>query len=72
MLNKEKEDRYQIEFYCVDDLVPKNHLLRKIEKAVDILGITLSEFQKNIRYENVSLMKLLIFAGFGDRLLNVK
>lgn len=33
MLNKEKTDRYQIEFYCVDDLVPKNHLLRKIEKA---------------------------------------
>ena len=39
MLNKEKEDRYQIEFYCVDDLVPKNHLLRKIEKAVDFKKI---------------------------------
>lgn len=39
MLNKEKTDRYQIEFYCVDDLVPKNHLLRKIEKAVDFKKI---------------------------------
>ena len=39
MLNKEKEDRYQIEFYCIDDLVPKNHLLRKIEKAVDFKKI---------------------------------
>ena len=39
MLNKEKADRYQIEFYCVDDLVPKNHLLRKIEKAVDFKKI---------------------------------
>ena len=39
MLNKEKEDRYQIEFYCIDDLVLKNHLLRKIEKAVDFKKI---------------------------------
>ena len=39
MLNKEKEDRYQVEFYCIDDLVPKNHLLRKIEKAVDFKKI---------------------------------
>ena len=39
MLNKEKADRYQIEFYCIDDLVPKNHLLRKIEKAVDFKKI---------------------------------
>lgn len=35
MLKKEKENRYQVEFYCIDDLVPKNPLLRKIEKTVD-------------------------------------
>lgn len=39
MLNKEKENRYQVEFYCIDDLVPKNHLLRKIEEAVDFKKI---------------------------------
>lgn len=39
MLNKEKSDRYQIDFYCIDDLVPKNHLLRKIENAVDFKKI---------------------------------
>ena len=39
MLNKEKAERYQIEFYCIDDLVPKNHLLRKIENAVDFKKI---------------------------------
>ena len=25
----------QIQVVCIDDLVPKNHLLRKIEKAID-------------------------------------
>lgn len=39
MLNKEKEDRYQVEIYCIDELVPRNHLLRKIEKAVDFKRI---------------------------------
>ena len=35
MLQKGKEDRYQIEMCCIDELVPKDHLLRKIEKAVN-------------------------------------
>ncbi len=39
MLRKEKADRYQVELYCIDELVPKNHLLRKIEKAVDFKKI---------------------------------
>ena len=39
MLNKEKRDRYQVEMYCIEDLVPEDHLLRKIEKAVDFKKI---------------------------------
>ena len=36
MLNQKREDsRKQIGFYCMEDLVPKDHLLRKIEKAID-------------------------------------
>ena len=35
MLNKEKEKRNQIQFLCIEDLVPKDHLLRKIDRAID-------------------------------------
>jgi hypothetical protein len=36
MLNQKGEDsREQIGFYCMDDLVPQDHLLRKIEKAIN-------------------------------------
>ena len=36
MLNQKGEDsRKQIGFYCMEDLVPKDHLLRKIEEAID-------------------------------------
>ncbi len=35
MLNKEEEKRNQIQFLCIEDLVPKDHLLRKIERAID-------------------------------------
>ncbi|BAL00078.1 putative transposase for insertion sequence element [Oscillibacter valericigenes Sjm18-20] len=36
MVNQKGEDsRKQIGFYCMEDLVPKDHLLRKIEKAID-------------------------------------
>ena len=39
MLTKGKENRYQYEMICVEDLVPKDHLLRKIESAVDFTKI---------------------------------
>lgn len=39
MLNKEKEERYQAEIICMDELVPSEHLLRKIDKAVDFSRI---------------------------------
>lgn len=35
MLNKEEEKRNQIQIFCIEDLVPKDHLLRKIERAID-------------------------------------
>lgn len=35
MLTKGKENRYQYELLCIEDMVPKEHLLRKIEAAVD-------------------------------------
>ena len=36
MLNKKTEDnRKQVSFLCIDDLVPKNHILRDIDKAID-------------------------------------
>lgn len=35
MLKKIEDKRKQIEFLCIDDLVPKDHLVRKIDKAID-------------------------------------
>jgi transposase len=35
MLERKADSRNEIKFVCIEDLVPKNHLLRKIEKAVD-------------------------------------
>ena len=39
MLQKEKQERNQLEFICIDGLVPKEHLLRKIDSAVDFTRI---------------------------------
>ena len=35
MLTQEARKREQIQVFCVDDLVPQDHLLRKIEKSID-------------------------------------
>ena len=35
MLERSEDQRGQIQIICLDDLVPQDHLLRKIEKAVD-------------------------------------
>ena len=35
MLHKEDKQRQAVEMLCTDMLVPKNHLLRKIDAAVD-------------------------------------
>ena len=39
MLNREQKERSQSEIICIDDLVPKNHLLRKIDETVDFTKI---------------------------------
>ena len=39
MLKKEKEERMQMEMICMDELVPEDHLLRKIDDAVDFSRI---------------------------------
>ena len=39
MLTKEQEQRQAIEMLCVDMLVPKGHLLRKVDAAVDFKHI---------------------------------
>ena len=33
---KDKIDRSQIELLSLDDLVPKNHLVRKLERAINL------------------------------------
>lgn len=35
MLNKNDEKRSQIQMFCIEDLVPAEHMLRKIERAID-------------------------------------
>ncbi|ERM90673.1 hypothetical protein O163_14810, partial [Caldanaerobacter subterraneus subsp. yonseiensis KB-1] len=35
MLSKKEDARHQIEFVSIDQLVPQDHLLRKIEKVID-------------------------------------
>lgn len=35
MLTKGKENRYQYELLCIENMVPQDHLLRKIDAAVD-------------------------------------
>lgn len=36
MINKEKRIvRNQVQFICIEELVPQDHLLRKIESAID-------------------------------------
>ncbi|MBP5578581.1 MAG: hypothetical protein J6X56_03720, partial [Ruminococcus sp.] len=36
MLKQEIGNRSQMEFFCIDQFVPQKHLLRKIDKAVDL------------------------------------
>ena len=35
MTKKDTENRFQIEFNSIDVLVPKNHLVREIDAAID-------------------------------------
>lgn len=35
MLSENRAERNQMEFFCIDSFVPEDHLLRKIDDAVD-------------------------------------
>lgn len=35
MLSENRAERNQMEFFCIDSSVPEDHLLRKIDDAVD-------------------------------------
>ncbi len=39
MIVKNKEDRIQVELLCLEDFVPKEHLLRKIQNSIDFTRI---------------------------------
>ena len=39
MLNKDKIERSQVEFFSIDDFVPQDHLLRKIDSVLDFTKI---------------------------------
>ena len=39
MLRREKDSREQVEIFSIDAFVPKDHLLRKIDSAVDFSRI---------------------------------
>ena len=36
MLNSRPQTQSSLEFVCIDELVPKDHLLRKIDKQIDV------------------------------------
>ena len=39
ILKNGTEEREQYELICIDDLVPENHVLRKIDAAIDFTHI---------------------------------
>ena len=39
MLSKDKMERSQVEFFSIDDFVPKDHLLRKIDSIINFTKI---------------------------------
>ena len=39
MLRREQKERSQSEIICIDDLAPRDHLLRKIDETVDFTKI---------------------------------
>lgn len=66
LTTKEKETRKQIQYVCIEDLVPQDHLLRKVEKAVDFSFVRdevrelYSENKGRPSVDPVTLIKLCI------------
>ena len=63
---KSKIDRSQIELLSLDDLVPKNHLVRKLEKAIDLDFIL--EPCINLFGNEVSHPEMISFNYFKDEM----
>ncbi|SDC82035.1 hypothetical protein SAMN04488112_11782, partial [Melghirimyces thermohalophilus] len=40
MLRSNKEKQNELEFVCIEELVPEDHLLRKVDKHIDFSFIT--------------------------------
>jgi transposase len=38
-VKKSRESQKQIKFLCIEDLVPENHLVRDIDRAIDFIFI---------------------------------
>ncbi len=36
MLSENRSERNQMEMFCIDSFVPEDHLLRKIDEALDL------------------------------------
>ncbi|CAG9701637.1 hypothetical protein CNEO_10162 [Clostridium neonatale] len=72
---KKKADRTQIEMLSLDDLVPKNHLVRKIDAAIDFSFIyhEVKDLYKPYGSESIDpvvLIKIVMFQYlFGIRLM---
>ena len=56
MLERGKMDRNVIEMVGIDSLVPEEHLLRKIDRAVDFTSIS-SDIRKAAIHEPVTVHK---------------
>lgn len=35
MFHRNKDEQYEMEIVCIENLVPKNHLLRRIDKHIN-------------------------------------
>ncbi|WP_143003457.1 transposase, partial [Melghirimyces thermohalophilus] len=40
VLRSNKEKQHELEFVCIEELVPEDHLLRKVDKHIDFSFIT--------------------------------
>jgi len=74
MTKKDTENRFQIEFNSIDALVPKNHLVRKIDASIDFKFIyaetaelySASSARVLIQYNKNSYASIFIWYTFNQ------
>ena len=44
MLSENRAERNQMEMFCIDSFVPEDHLLRKIDEALDFAEVEILFF----------------------------